>query len=98
MKPLRAFPLPLNVGTDICQISRVYSILTTYRATRFVSRVLAKEEMPRFAALATTLPLVPAPEKLSSREENSHGHTHTPEALSARDPDGWKAAAFMAGR
>lgn len=93
MKPLRAFPLPLNVGTDICQISRVYGILRSPRATRFVNRILAHEERPRFAALASTLPLMAKPESLSARDD---GHHH--EAVSARDPEGWKAAAFMAGR
>ncbi|OAA61315.1 4'-phosphopantetheinyl transferase [Cordyceps fumosorosea ARSEF 2679] len=82
MKPLRAFPLPLNVGTDICQISRIYNILTTPRATRFVERVLAREERPRLASLAGTLPLTGA------------GGCDP----STRDPEGWKVAAFMAGR
>ncbi|OAA81359.1 4'-phosphopantetheinyl transferase [Akanthomyces lecanii RCEF 1005] len=95
MKPLRAFPLPLNVGTDICQISRVYGILKTPRATRFVNRILAHEERPRFGALASALPLMPKPESLRARGDDG-GHHH--EALSARDPDGWKAAAFLAGR
>lgn len=98
MKPLRAFPLPLNVGTDICQISRVYGLLRAPRATRFVHRVLAAEERPRFAALAPSLPLLAAarPASLSSRDEG--GGTGGHEAVSARDPEGWKAAAFMAGR
>lgn len=94
MKPLRAFPLPLNVGTDICQISRVYGILRTPRASRFVNRILAHEERPRFAALASALPLMPRPESLRTRDGDHHGH----EAVAARDPEGWKAAAFMAGR
>ncbi|OAA40844.1 holo-acyl-carrier-protein synthase [Beauveria brongniartii RCEF 3172] len=90
MKPLRAFPLPLNVGTDICQISRVYGILATPRATRFVNRILAHEERPRFAALASTLPLKPTSMPESERAGDS--------AVSVLDPEGWKAAAFMAGR
>lgn len=101
MKPLRAFPLPLNVGTDICQISRVYRILKTSRATRFVNRILANEERPRFGALASTLPLMPKPESLRARGDDDgggHHHHHHHEALSARDPEGWKAAAFLAGR
>ena len=108
MRPLRAFPLPLKVGTDICQISRVYDILTTPRATRFVDRILAVEERPRFAALAGALPLVTrpaAPDQHQHRNQNQRHHqeaTATAAAAaasaSARDPEGWKAAAFMAGR
>lgn len=44
MKPPRFFPFPINVGTDICQISRIQAILQGPRASRFVDRILAPEE------------------------------------------------------
>jgi holo-[acyl-carrier protein] synthase len=56
MKPLRPFPLPLKIGTDICQISRIYAIISGSgggscgsstgrgRAQRFIDRVLSPEE------------------------------------------------------
>ncbi|KAG5983186.1 hypothetical protein E4U55_000580 [Claviceps digitariae] len=43
--PLRPFPFSLNVGTDICQISRIYGILNSPRRTRFINRILAPEEV-----------------------------------------------------
>lgn len=50
MKPLRPFPLPISIGTDICQISRVHAILAGPRRERFLRRVLAPEERRREAA------------------------------------------------
>ncbi|CAH0033628.1 unnamed protein product [Clonostachys rhizophaga] len=55
MRPLRAFPLPINVGTDICQISRIHRILEGPRAARFVDRILGPHE--RAAAASRLLPL-----------------------------------------
>ncbi|KAI9649793.1 hypothetical protein NHQ30_002374 [Ciborinia camelliae] len=43
----RAFPLPVNVGTDICQISRIGDILTKQQskyAHRFIRRLLTPQE------------------------------------------------------
>ncbi|RAL65651.1 hypothetical protein DID88_005322 [Monilinia fructigena] len=43
----RAFPLPVNVGTDICQISRINDILTKHQskyAHRFIRRVFTPQE------------------------------------------------------
>ncbi|KAG6014415.1 hypothetical protein E4U43_006558, partial [Claviceps pusilla] len=47
-RPLRPFPFPLNVGTDICQISRIYGILNGPRRTRFINRILAPEEVKQY--------------------------------------------------
>jgi holo-[acyl-carrier protein] synthase len=44
---LRPFPFPINIGTDICQISRIYTILNSPRRARFVNRILAPEELAR---------------------------------------------------
>lgn len=50
MRPLLPFPLPLSLGTDICRVSRIASLLAhPTRGPRFVERVLAPEErgLPR---------------------------------------------------
>ncbi|KAF7561430.1 hypothetical protein G7046_g2723 [Stylonectria norvegica] len=44
MKPLLPFPFPIHIGTDICQISRIYTVLSSPRANRFVARILRPEE------------------------------------------------------
>ncbi|POS81145.1 hypothetical protein DHEL01_v200468 [Diaporthe helianthi] len=41
---LRRFPFPLNLGTDVCHVTRVRKILESPRASRFVQRVLNDEE------------------------------------------------------
>lgn len=49
MRPLRPFPLPLGVGTDICSIARIHGILSTPRRQRFLERLLSPEERKRSA-------------------------------------------------
>ena len=94
MKPLRAFPLPLNVGTDICQISRIYSILRSPRRARFVNRILAPEEVaqkdPRldFHGVGTT-----KSSQTSARESAKHDAE-----VALRETPLWQSAAFLAGR
>ncbi|CAG9998012.1 unnamed protein product [Clonostachys byssicola] len=92
MRPLRAFPLPINVGTDICQISRIYRILKGPRAARFVDRILGPHE--RAAAASRLLPL---------RTEGNHNSPSLSSGSVARsggsrDDELWKTAAFIAGR
>ncbi|KAG8166483.1 hypothetical protein KVR01_002172 [Diaporthe batatas] len=41
---LRSFPLALNLGADICHITRIRRILESPRASRFVQRILNDEE------------------------------------------------------
>jgi holo-[acyl-carrier protein] synthase len=53
MKPPRAFPFPLNIGTDICHIRRIYDILRTPRAARFVGRILTEAERQHAASRLT---------------------------------------------
>ncbi|UNI21936.1 Holo-[acyl-carrier-protein] synthase [Purpureocillium takamizusanense] len=98
MKPLRAFPFPLNVGTDICQISRIYSILRGPRRARFVNRILAPEELAQkdarldFRDVATTS---------SSSQTDARGEAaakHDAEELTLRATPLWQSAAFLAGR
>lgn len=101
MRPLRPFPFPLNVGTDICQISRIYHILRSPRGTRFVQRVLAPEEQG-----ARRVDLGPAhgdgqrtDEAILSRAAASRKPWEgIHEELARRDPVVWKSAAFVAGR
>jgi holo-[acyl-carrier protein] synthase len=100
MRPLRAFPFPVNIGTDVCQISRIYAILSSPRATRFVHRVLAPEEQhhaaPRLASLS--------PKTTTTTTTTRRPRGHVPdvgvkgEGQPQRDPELWKTAAFVAGR
>ena len=53
MKPPPAFPFPLNIGTDICHIRRIYDILRTPRASRFVGRILTEAERQQAASRLT---------------------------------------------
>ncbi|KAH6607746.1 holo-acyl-carrier- synthase [Trichoderma cornu-damae] len=103
MKPLRPFPFPLNVGTDICQISRVYGILKSPRATRFVNRIFSPEEQagkdPRLRCLERHRPLRSAfPNDEPKHFEVDGGKPLTSEEIAHRDPERWAAAAFVAGR
>lgn len=41
---LRAFPLPLGVGTDICHIPRIYKILSGPESARFIKKVMTDDE------------------------------------------------------
>jgi holo-[acyl-carrier protein] synthase len=102
MKPLRPFPFPLNIGTDICQISRIYGILKSPRGMRFVNRILSPEEQarkdPRLRCLEDSPINKPFQnDKLNSFEKNNGG-TLISEEIARRDPDIWTAAAFVAGR
>lgn len=102
MRPLRPFPFPLNVGTDICQISRIYRILRSPRGTRFVQRVLAPEEQgarrvdlgpgPGDGQRADEATLLRAAAVRKKPWEGIH------EELARRDPVVWKSATFVAGR
>ncbi|KAM0629736.1 hypothetical protein ACHAPW_006669 [Verticillium nonalfalfae] len=87
MKSLNHFPLPLNIGTDICQVSRIFRLLTGPRGTRFLHRVLTPEE--RAAASATQLRPLPAP--AGSLDGGF-------EVLRANHPEWWKRSTFVAGR
>lgn len=103
MKPLRAFPFPLNIGTDICQISRIYRILSGPRASRFVSRILSPEELAKKDARLDILKRVPASNgslAVGQRGENKAllRDDQNYESIAAKDPELWKCAAFVAGR
>lgn len=43
----RAFPFPINIGTDICRVSRISRILTKHQAKyahRFIKRIFTPQE------------------------------------------------------
>ncbi|GKU03965.1 atp synthase f0 [Fusarium langsethiae] len=99
MKPLRAFPFPINVGNDICQISRIYGILSGPRAARFVNRVLSPEELAVNHARINVLDSVKAQkpglqDALRKANETSQPHKR----IAANNPEMWSCAAFIAGR
>lgn len=98
MKPLLPFPIPLNIGTDICQISRIYGILNSPRATRFVHRILAPDEKsrndPRLQVLQRARECLHHDKKLAGKEQIPHDHRK----IETGDPELWKCAAFIAGR
>ncbi|QUC20005.1 uncharacterized protein UV8b_04246 [Ustilaginoidea virens] len=83
--PLRAFPFPLNVGTDICQISRVRRILDSPRRTRFINRILAPEELESHKAR-----LDPSPGTILAKDAQIGGR--------GGETPPWETAAFLAGR
>ncbi|TWU76395.1 hypothetical protein ED733_006646 [Metarhizium rileyi] len=83
---LRPFPFPINVGTDICQISRIYNILSSPRRIRFVNRVLAPEEVVRHDS-RLKWPAASLKGDGDSERPRSDGQT-----------DLWHTAAFVAGR
>ncbi|KAH7238812.1 hypothetical protein BKA59DRAFT_260641 [Fusarium tricinctum] len=90
MKPLQAFPFPLNSGIDICQISRIFRILCSRQGIRFVKRILSSEELARKDARLNILDKVKRPYSVGTPQ--SH------EQLAAKYPEMWSCAAFVAGR
>ncbi|KAL6898242.1 hypothetical protein GGI43DRAFT_408707 [Trichoderma evansii] len=102
MKPLRPFPFPLNIGTDICQISRIYGILKSPRCMRFVNRILSPEEQankdPRLRCLEDRPIVKPFQNNELYPFEKSKGGASISEEIARQDPDVWTAAAFVAGR
>ncbi|KHO01549.1 4'-phosphopantetheinyl transferase [Metarhizium album ARSEF 1941] len=83
--PIRPFPFPINIGTDICQISRIYTILRGPRRTRFINRVLAPEEVAWHGARLNW----------SAADLKTD---HSPGDGGVRGTDLWRTAAFVAGR
>ncbi|KAF4126860.1 holo-[acyl-carrier protein] synthase [Geosmithia morbida] len=91
MRPLRPFPFPFNVGTDICQISRIHRILRSPRRARFARRVLAPEEQRAGIGLRLV-----SSSGTDSGDGSSPCHGSNP---SVKDGDElWKSAVFVAGR
>ncbi|KAG6181037.1 hypothetical protein E4U36_004368, partial [Claviceps purpurea] len=92
--PLRPFPFPIHVGTDICQISRIYAILNSPRRRRFIHRVLAPEEV---AQHGTRLGEDISVEAAKSDRDGTRPGTGTGKG-DVKGSALWKTAAFLAGR
>ncbi|KAG6066233.1 hypothetical protein E4U16_000293, partial [Claviceps sp. LM84 group G4] len=88
--PLRPFPIPIHVGTDICQISRIYAILNSPRRSRFIHRVLAPEEVAQHGTRLCGD--IPVEEARSDRDGIGAGKGDVKASAL------WKTAAFLAGR
>lgn len=93
MKPLRPFPLPLNIGTDICHIARIYDILQKPGGGGLVRRILTEGERQRASARLAPLSRVTPTSTTTPRL----GHV-TRRQQQGRDPALWETAAFVAGR
>lgn len=104
---VRPFPYPLNIGTDICHIPRIYSILNSARAARFVRRVLTEEEAARRGQRVSPIARILQNDagiqkhgevteersKVKSLSDSQRSH-----AEADRESELWEAAVFMAGR
>ncbi|KXH40081.1 hypothetical protein CSIM01_09936 [Colletotrichum simmondsii] len=86
----KRFPFPLQLGTDLCQISRIYRILASDQEPRFLRRILTKDER-----LAIPAHLKSADASATPSEIPKDGDF---QALKRRNPLLWKKASFLAGR
>lgn len=86
--PPRPFPLPLSIGTDICQISRISRILEGRLASRFVQRVLVPAERRREPLRTVLAAAAPTPSATEPRK---------PASQVSRDQL-LRAAQYLAGR
>ncbi|KAK2059878.1 hypothetical protein LY76DRAFT_433083 [Colletotrichum caudatum] len=86
----RPFPFPINIGTDICQVSRVYRLLASDRGASFLRRVLTKDER-------ALVPVGPSSGHASTAKLESSQDGDF-QALKKHNPLLWKQATFVAGR
>jgi holo-[acyl-carrier protein] synthase len=87
----KPFPFPITVGTDICQISRIFRVLASARGSRFVDRILTPSERAASAVLRDGK-LKPALLQAGDLDGGSWAD------LKRAEPQLWKKAQFMAGR
>ncbi|KAK1783117.1 hypothetical protein QBC45DRAFT_438678 [Copromyces sp. CBS 386.78] len=104
------FPWPMGVGTDICQVSRIQTILScpTGRGRHFVRRILCEEELKRPSSklkpyLRAVLKFATEHETLKQQgkeiEGLGHGHgKRLEQKWKGHGVDLGEVAAFMAGR
>ncbi|KAK1640873.1 hypothetical protein BDP81DRAFT_390208 [Colletotrichum phormii] len=90
MLPPKRFPFPFKLGTDICQISRIYRILAKDKEASFLRRILTKNER-----LAISASLMSADASGTASEVSKDDDF---QALKERNPLLWKKASFLAGR
>ena len=99
-RAVRRFPYPLSIGTDICHIPRIYSILNSTRAVRFLRRILNEEELARAQSLSPIARVLQ--QGFTSGVPKDTGEEADSVVSKAfhddRDSELWKAAVFMAGR
>ncbi|KAK1598296.1 uncharacterized protein LY79DRAFT_285142 [Colletotrichum navitas] len=86
----RRFPFPLNIGTDICQVSRIYRLLASDRGVRFLQRVFTKDERTLVPACSSS------GQTSTTKPESSQDGDFR--ALKKHNPLLWKRATFVAGR
>lgn len=97
---LRRFPFALNLGTDICHVTRVRKILESPRASRFVQRILSDEERrhPKIQCILNKEHSPSSGRSAMSSVVAAGVKDHSP-STPAPDPDELQlAATFMAGR
>lgn len=107
---LNQFPLNLNIGTDICHVVRIRTILESARANRFIHKILNVEErghpkiqwmLSRDASAATSRKGRP-PGRMQdpqASEREAHGDSSSSSTgLGQRPQELQVAATFLAGR
>ncbi|KOS17588.1 hypothetical protein ESCO_003140 [Escovopsis weberi] len=101
MRPLLPFPFPISIGIDICQIHRIYKIISSPTAARFVDRILTKDEQawngPRLRALVQQ-DVQQDVSKSTAVKTDADASLEGPGRNRRRNPEMWAAAAFLAGR
>ncbi|KAK1531399.1 hypothetical protein CPAR01_11048 [Colletotrichum paranaense] len=90
MLPPKRFPFPLQLGTDLCQISRIYRILASDKESRFLRRILTKHERLAIPAVLKSADASATPSEIFKDDDF--------QALKKRNPLLWKKASFLAGR
>ncbi|KAK0371453.1 hypothetical protein CLIM01_11194 [Colletotrichum limetticola] len=89
MLPPKRFPFPLQLGTDLCQISRIYRILASDKESRFLRRILTNHERLAIPAVLKSADASATPSEIFKDDDF--------QALKKRNPLLWKKASFLAG-
>lgn len=106
---MRKFPFALNLGTDICHVSRIRKILESSKGARFVQRILNDEERrhPKIQCILKNdhSPSMVQPAKSPVPMVKHHtgiaaadGKDHSPSTATTSLQELRIAATFMAGR
>ncbi|KAF4773678.1 ATP synthase F0 [Colletotrichum scovillei] len=90
MLPPKRFPFPLQLGTDLCQISRIYRILASDKESSFLRRILTQDERLAIPAHLKSADASATPSEIPKDDDF--------QALKKRNPLLWKKASFLAGR
>ncbi|KAI6715214.1 hypothetical protein JHW43_002191 [Diplocarpon mali] len=84
MKAPKAFPLALSIGTDICSISRIRTILSGRHAQAFVRKVLRREERAQSAGILCAVERWHALNSARTRRAERHSLKFGSGVISAR--------------